>query len=265
MKHAPLHDIGASRPGRQARLDTPLGHADRAGHGARPGRAVVRRPGARATRCGRRRWRPGAPAHRGGCGAGSTRTGTAGGAAIRAAGPARHAVPARGVAAAAAHPLRPHAHLRPGGAGVGPGAVPRATGAAADATRWSIIVPCHRVLGADGSLTGYAGGLPRKTALLSTRPLLAMSPNAATRHRRTAAAGRAVGRVLPVHAHERRRIRPAALAFVRVAGASAAAVAAAGLARPGSAALRAALAAVAVVGSSIRPCPSCCYAWRRWC
>ena len=30
----------------------------------------------------------------------------------------------------------------------------------------SVIVPCHRVLGADGSLTGYAGGLERKTALL---------------------------------------------------------------------------------------------------
>ena len=30
----------------------------------------------------------------------------------------------------------------------------------------SIIVPCHRVLGADGSLTGYAGGLTRKRALL---------------------------------------------------------------------------------------------------
>jgi len=30
----------------------------------------------------------------------------------------------------------------------------------------SIIVPCHRVLGADGSLTGYAGGLQRKAVLL---------------------------------------------------------------------------------------------------
>lgn len=30
----------------------------------------------------------------------------------------------------------------------------------------SIIVPCHRVLGADGSLTGFAGGLERKRALL---------------------------------------------------------------------------------------------------
>ena len=30
----------------------------------------------------------------------------------------------------------------------------------------SIIVPCHRVVGSTGSLTGYAGGLARKTALL---------------------------------------------------------------------------------------------------
>jgi methylated-DNA-[protein]-cysteine S-methyltransferase len=30
----------------------------------------------------------------------------------------------------------------------------------------SIVVPCHRVLGADGALTGYAGGLERKVALL---------------------------------------------------------------------------------------------------
>jgi methylated-DNA-[protein]-cysteine S-methyltransferase len=29
-----------------------------------------------------------------------------------------------------------------------------------------IIVPCHRVIGADGSLTGYGGGLPRKQLLL---------------------------------------------------------------------------------------------------
>ena len=30
----------------------------------------------------------------------------------------------------------------------------------------SIIVPCHRVVGSDGSLTGYAGGLERKVQLL---------------------------------------------------------------------------------------------------
>ena len=43
----------------------------------------------------------------------------------------------------------------------------RAVGAAVGRNPVSIIVPCHRVMGADGSLTGYAGGLDRKTALLA--------------------------------------------------------------------------------------------------
>ena len=43
----------------------------------------------------------------------------------------------------------------------------RATGAATGRNPLSIIVPCHRVMGADGSLTGYAGGLERKRALLA--------------------------------------------------------------------------------------------------
>jgi methylated-DNA-[protein]-cysteine S-methyltransferase len=42
----------------------------------------------------------------------------------------------------------------------------RAVGAAVGRNPVSVIVPCHRVIGRDGSLTGYAGGLPRKTALL---------------------------------------------------------------------------------------------------
>jgi methylated-DNA-[protein]-cysteine S-methyltransferase len=42
----------------------------------------------------------------------------------------------------------------------------RAVGAAVGATPVPIVVPCHRVVGADGSLTGYGGGLDRKRALL---------------------------------------------------------------------------------------------------
>lgn len=46
-----------------------------------------------------------------------------------------------------------------------PGAV-RAVGTANGHNRISIIIPCHRVIGADGSLTGYGGGLERKRWLL---------------------------------------------------------------------------------------------------
>jgi methylated-DNA-[protein]-cysteine S-methyltransferase len=42
----------------------------------------------------------------------------------------------------------------------------RAIGAAVGRNPVSIVVPCHRVLGTGGGLTGYAGGLERKTALL---------------------------------------------------------------------------------------------------
>lgn len=42
----------------------------------------------------------------------------------------------------------------------------RAVGRANGANPISILVPCHRVIGADGGLTGYAGGLPVKERLL---------------------------------------------------------------------------------------------------
>lgn len=43
----------------------------------------------------------------------------------------------------------------------------RAVGSAVGHNPVSIIVPCHRVIGSDGSLTGYAGGIARKKYLLS--------------------------------------------------------------------------------------------------
>ena len=42
----------------------------------------------------------------------------------------------------------------------------RAVGAANGANPSAVIIPCHRVIGRDGSLTGYAGGLSRKALLL---------------------------------------------------------------------------------------------------
>jgi methylated-DNA-[protein]-cysteine S-methyltransferase len=49
---------------------------------------------------------------------------------------------------------------------IGRPAAVRAVGAAVGRNPLSLIVPCHRVIGRDGSLTGYAGGLERKRALL---------------------------------------------------------------------------------------------------
>jgi methylated-DNA-[protein]-cysteine S-methyltransferase len=42
----------------------------------------------------------------------------------------------------------------------------RAVGAATGRNRISIIVPCHRIVGSNGKLTGYAGGLDKKQSLL---------------------------------------------------------------------------------------------------
>jgi len=60
---------------------------------------------------------------------------------------------------------------------IGSSKAARAVGAANGKNPLSIIVPCHRIVGADGSLTGFAGGVETKAALLAleTRSLEAMN------------------------------------------------------------------------------------------
>ncbi len=55
---------------------------------------------------------------------------------------------------------------------IGNSSAVRAVGAAVGRNPISVIVPCHRVLGANGALTGYAGGLGRKAALLQLEGVL---------------------------------------------------------------------------------------------
>jgi methylated-DNA-[protein]-cysteine S-methyltransferase len=49
---------------------------------------------------------------------------------------------------------------------IGKPSASRAVGAANGRNPISIVIPCHRVIGANGDLTGYAGGMERKGALL---------------------------------------------------------------------------------------------------
>ena len=56
-----------------------------------------------------------------------------------------------------------------------PGAA-RAVGVANGANPIGLVVPCHRVIGSDGSLTGYGGGLPLKRALLEHEAQVAGRP-----------------------------------------------------------------------------------------
>ena len=48
----------------------------------------------------------------------------------------------------------------------------RAVGGAVGHNAISLIIPCHRVLGSDGSMTGYAGGIERKKLLLRMEGIL---------------------------------------------------------------------------------------------
>ena len=68
--------------------------------------------------------------------------------------------------------------------GLEPWRRPRLVGAANSQNPLAIVVPCHRVIGADKSLTGYAGGLQRKQALLELerRGLGVSDPPQGARH-----------------------------------------------------------------------------------
>ena len=59
---------------------------------------------------------------------------------------------------------------------IGRPAAVRAVGLANGANPVAIVVPCHRVIGRDGSLTGYAGGLARKASLLQHEAAQASLP-----------------------------------------------------------------------------------------
>lgn len=59
---------------------------------------------------------------------------------------------------------------------LGDPALARAVGTAVGANPLSIVCPCHRVVGRDGRLTGYAGGLERKRALLDLEAPAAPPP-----------------------------------------------------------------------------------------
>ena len=58
-------------------------------------------------------------------------------------------------------------HYQALAAAIGKPAAVRAVAAANGANRVAILIPCHRVIGKDGTLTGYGGGLPRKAWLLA--------------------------------------------------------------------------------------------------
>jgi methylated-DNA-[protein]-cysteine S-methyltransferase len=67
---------------------------------------------------------------------------------------------------------------------VGRPAASRAVGAANGANPLPIVVPCHRVIGKDGSLTGFGGGLDNKRALLDLEGALVQTAHAGGDRRR---------------------------------------------------------------------------------
>jgi methylated-DNA-[protein]-cysteine S-methyltransferase len=61
---------------------------------------------------------------------------------------------------------------------IGDGISPRAVGGFVGHNPLSIFIPCHRVVGSTGQLTGYAGGLDRKQRLLELEKAIPASPQA---------------------------------------------------------------------------------------
>ena len=62
--------------------------------------------------------------------------------------------------------------------GIGGGISPRAIGGFVGHNPLSIFIPCHRVVGSTGKLTGYAGGLNRKQRLLELEKAVPVAPQA---------------------------------------------------------------------------------------
>ena len=73
---------------------------------------------------------------------------------------------------------------------IGAPAASRAVGMANGANPIAIIVPCHRVIGANGTLTGYGGGLDRKAWLLAHEGAYSPTPRAQSLSGTFATAGR---------------------------------------------------------------------------
>jgi methylated-DNA-[protein]-cysteine S-methyltransferase len=94
---------------------------------------------------------------------------------------------------------------------LGLGAAARAVGAANGRNPISIVVPCHRLVGGDASLTGYGGGLWRKRWLLRHEGVEAEGSRGGAGARLRAGRARATGRA------PRRRRAPGRSAFLRSA------------------------------------------------
>ena len=117
------------------------------------------------------------------------------------AGGRRAGVRQEGVGGAAGYSLRHHHGYGAVAKRIGRPTAARAVGAANGANPIALIVPCHRVIGGDGSLTGYGGGFRSSASCLSMKPaslvpgsICSVSYNALESPRRSRAARRIAAR-----------------------------------------------------------------------